>query len=682
MFRTAPAALLLCFCATLSPAAVWTGGGGDNLWSSAANWDTLSVPGSEAFAVFPASESTTAVTLDASATIAGIAATNSVSLSGEALHLTAPEPVRAASGVTLNFSNPVSLTADAATLSAHGATLVISSNVCTAAGPVSASIRTLSVRDGALLTPELTLFGNANYYAWQPTLSVQGTAPNGLTGRLVSGMNLLDGGQGWNLSIDGGSETLGALSFGFAAPHAVNLTGGAALEVAALRAQPGGLLRLSLADGASLRPLNSANQGDIFAPWLFLNGSSGLSLTRINESGVLDASVPWQSSPGSDTPDGSPWQISHSAVTQTVNHTVSALRLYGQSSLELGGHDLTIRQGAILFDSYNPKRIRADLGGTLRFGGKDLICPVAADTIVSAPIEHTPEEAQSQPPSILLPQFWGSFCLSGEDRVGQWYGIFLQDANCTFELSGPSDRTFTGPIVGKCFFRKTGTGTLRFEGPRYTSDGGLYYALTIAGGRVVSANNSCFYGIKLEEGEFLIDCVTNQCEINRSSGTVLGGIGRLREPRTNNGISFDGTQTLALGFDDRIGTLMLSTSGYRTVSLQNGATIRATISPEAVSCLRVAAYSGWGYTAFPGSSGTVRLLLDPSPAELRYRPADEFVFARFEQYEPSGTDCNWVIETSRPDLLDVSQATVVYRNKTFTVTGLRTGSVPTYIILH
>ena len=252
MFRTAPAALLLCFCATLSPAAVWTGGGGDNLWSSAANWDTLSVPDTEAFAVFPASESTTAVTLDASATIAGIAATNSVSLSGEALHLTAPEPVRAASGVTLNFSNPVSLTAETATLSAYGAILIISSNACTAAGPVSASIRTLSVRDGALLTPGLTLFGNANYYAWQPTLSVQGTAPDGLTGRLVSGMNLLDGGQGWNLSIDGGSETLGALSFGFAAPHAVNLTSGAALEVAAFRAQPGGLLRLSLADGASL----------------------------------------------------------------------------------------------------------------------------------------------------------------------------------------------------------------------------------------------------------------------------------------------------------------------------------------------------------------------------------------------------------------------------------------------
>ena len=118
MFRTAPAALLLCFCATLSPAAVWTGGGGDNLWSSAANWDTLSVPGTEAFAVFPASESTTAVMLDASATIAGIAATNSLSLNGESLHLTSPKPVRAASGVTLNFSNPVSLTADAATLSA------------------------------------------------------------------------------------------------------------------------------------------------------------------------------------------------------------------------------------------------------------------------------------------------------------------------------------------------------------------------------------------------------------------------------------------------------------------------------------------------------------------------------------------------------------------------------------
>lgn len=692
--------------APVSHAAVWTGAAGDNDWQTPGNWESGISPGAGDKADFSAASGSVVHISEPAEAASLLLPASELIFIGEELRLTSANAVSFAGGGSVCFSNAVvfanpqttQVQAQSSTVTFAGAVSVAGlfdirggkearmtvGGPFSATGGVRAEIRQITV-SAPFSSPFLTLTGSEKYYDWTPGLALR--PRDGDTEPLLdSGMELRDGGYGWNLDLAGpdsrtATERIASAELGFAAPHWIWLSGGAVLQIGEFKRKPGGIVLFSPSGGSKLVPDGASNDGGVYKPWLLVSSGGAYELSHVAEDGSIDSAVPWQTMPMSKTDANTPYQLPGGSFEQITSNAVSALRLNGASALDLAGHGLSVRHGFFQFVSGETKRIDANGGGTLHFGGGDLILRVEANTQITAPIAHDGSSQPEIPPSIIIPRHWGGVTISGEDHVGEWYGLYSEGGNVSIDLGGPSDRTFSGPVVGKFFLTKTGTGTVRFNGPRYTPDGGWYYALNVREGRVIAANSASFWTVKLLGGEYLFDGPSVQGEIDRSDGTVFGGIGGFTENRVNNAVRFNSTQTLALGLDGKTGVFTITTQAYRDLEFQDGCTIRATVSPEEISSLRRLGNKNWGYTKFPGSGGTVRLLLEPTSDKLvLYQPSREYTFAHFEQDTPSGTDCSWTVESARPKLLDASQAKVIYRDKSFIVTGLRTAAFPTLLI--
>jgi hypothetical protein len=89
-----------------------------------------------------------------------------------------------------------------------------------------------------------------------------------------------------------------------------------------------------------------------------------------------------------------------------------------------------------------------------------------------------------------MPYYSGAETIfSGEDRVGDWGALSVNGRNKGGSLlifDGPSDRTFHGPVGGRFWMRKRGTGTLTFAGPDITRGRQIF----VEDGTVVIADNN------------------------------------------------------------------------------------------------------------------------------------------------------------------------------------------------
>ena len=162
--------------------------------------------------------------------------------------------------------------------------------------------------------------------------------------------------------------------------------------------------------------------------------------------------------------------------------------------LDLAIHDLLVNSGSIATRDWASKALVSSGGGRLVFGADALVLNLTYEVPyleLSAPIAwQKPSGSTVEYPDFLIPTYGGAeFVISGEDQVEHWGGFFAEGRKKGGSLlifDGPSDRTFHGPVGGRFWMRKRGTGTLTFAGPDITRGRQIF----VEGGTVVIADNN------------------------------------------------------------------------------------------------------------------------------------------------------------------------------------------------
>ena len=171
--------------------------------------------------------------------------------------------------------------------------------------------------------------------------------------------------------------------------------------------------------------------------------------------------------------------------------------------LDLADYKLRLHGGALALRDYASKEISASGDGALVIAADQAVFNFTYDVArieISAPIEwEKPTGSEIDYPDFLMPSYSGAETIfSGEDRVGDWGALSADGRNkggSWLIFDGPSDRTFHGPVGGRFWMRKRGTGTLTFAGPDITRGRQIF----VEDGTVVIADNNAPR----------IDCVTN-----------------------------------------------------------------------------------------------------------------------------------------------------------------------------
>ena len=184
----------------------------------------------------------------------------------------------------------------------------------------------------------------------------------------------------------------------------------------------------------------------------------------------------------------------------------NTMRLY------LADYKLRLHGGALALRDWASKEISASGDGALVIAADQAVFNFTYDVNrieISAPIEwEKPAGSTVDYPDFLMPYYSGvETIFSGEDRVSDW-GALSADGrnNALLVFDGPSDRTFHGPVGGRFWMRKRGTGTLTFAGPDITRGRQIF----VEGGTLVIADNNAPK----------IDCVTNGATLRIAKDVV------------------------------------------------------------------------------------------------------------------------------------------------------------------
>jgi uncharacterized repeat protein (TIGR03803 family) len=255
----------------------WTGGGSNNLWSNAANWDRLPVAGD--ILVFGGTPQTTVNDFPAGTSFAGIqfASTsdsahawqlngNPMILDGPNGMLVHPNPLTGSSVVTINV--PIQLNTDASIRSdstAAGSTIILSNSIDTAG-------HTLSLASQGTIQVTGTITGSGGVVLQGGTLQVTGTISG--SGSLVV--------QGGSLQMDGALNNA-----------SVQVSSGATLEGSGTISAPLSVVGGTVTHENALGVLTTGNVSSLAATTLVfeLDGpTAGSQYNQLNVNGSLNLS--------------------------------------------------------------------------------------------------------------------------------------------------------------------------------------------------------------------------------------------------------------------------------------------------------------------------------------------------------------------------------------------------------
>ena len=339
--------------------------------------------------------------------------------------------------------------------------------------------------------------------------------------------------------------------------------------------------------------------------------------------------------------------------------------------LDLGDYDLRLHGGNLAMRDWASKEVSASGSGKLVIAADQAVFNFTYDVPrieISAPLAwEKPTGSEVEYPEFLMPYYSGAETIfSGEDRVGDWGALCAEGRGKGGSLlifDGPSDRTFHGPVGGRFWMRKRGTGTLTFAGPDITRGRQIF----VEDGTVVIADNNAPR----------IDCVTNGATLRVEKDIVW-------------------TQTAAVWDDSVLEGFGTLNPGLNQNYLQPGCILRGGTASEP------GIFSFGGQVVIPtnivldvgftgdahgqihiGGKLTFRSNLDTEvivrvsdvDKTATIRPTDTFVVLDYvgglENYKEERI--SFVVENASPKRLDTSAAQLVFdtKNKTLSVTGIK-----------
>ena len=342
--------------------------------------------------------------------------------------------------------------------------------------------------------------------------------------------------------------------------------------------------------------------------------------------------------------------------------------------LDLADYKLRLHGGALALRDYASKEVSASGNGALVIAADQAVFNFTYEVNrieISAPIEwEKPAGSTVDYPDFLMPSYSGAETIfSGEDRVGDWGALSADGRNKGGSLlifDGPSDRTFHGPVGGRFWMRKRGTGTLTFAGPDITRGRQIF----VEGGTLVIADNNAPK----------IDCVTNGATLRIAKdvvwtqtavvweNSVLEGFGTLQSGLNQNhlqpGCILRGGTASEPGMFSFGGQVVIPTNVVLDVGFTGDAHGQIHIG---------------GKLTFRSDLDTkVIVRVSDVDKTAAIRPSDTFVVLDYvgslENY--NAERISFVVENASPKRLDTSAARLAFdtTTKTLSVTGIKSVS--------
>ena len=536
------AALALCpvFAATI----VWNGGGGDGLWTTAANWTGGKVPGETDVASFSTTglPADNIVRLDGNQTVQGVAYNNGspVQIQGDgqySLTLLAgtvsgnmpQNPPGTNSGLYCNIiqsGNGIWRNGDS-----YGQMVYVNGNVSGTGEVYCAGNVNNSVRLGG------GVFSPAAVYVRAAGLQVYGGTFFSNTTVYIEGSFADSNFNGTSLNLGGNLNYVGPY-FHDSAVLATSKSGGgfvynapsnqAVDDVLPVLQHKSGRLVFSLVNngfdsfltitnfsrspgaygsfkytkntgtfpvgtGQGLRLPNSTNnQVGILGPWAF-SDQYFVRLDGDQKTVKALVAADYLALPSSG---GSPTNLYRTAVATNV--LAASQSIYsclvdksGDTLLNLGPYDLTLTGGTIVWAQGGNDRVTST-GGRLIFAADEIVlyATSSGECRISAPIMwRRPEGSEAVYPNLILPSAvkTDGIVLDGEDLIGD-YGSLTGDGRGKYLVfDGSSNREIHGPLTESIYIEQRGTGTLTLSGPDNRRSRGI----RVTGGKLVLKNEVC-----------------------------------------------------------------------------------------------------------------------------------------------------------------------------------------------
>lgn len=536
------AALALCpvFAATI----VWNGGGGDGLWTTAANWTGGNVPGEGDVASFSTTglPADNIVRLNGNQTVQGIAYNNGspAQIQGDgqySLTLTAgtvsgnmPQNppgtnsglycniIQSGSGIWRNADSYGQIVCVKGNISGTGEvycagnqnnTVRLGGGVFSAAG--------LYARAAGVQTCSGTFFSNTIVY-------IEGSyADSNFNGTaLTLGSDLNYAGQYFDDSaVLATSKSGGGFVYNAPTNQAVNdilpvfqhrsgrlmfnfVNNGfeSFLSITNFTRSPGSFAGFKytkntgsfpIGTGQGIRlPHSTNNSVGILGPWAF----SDHYFVRLD--GEQRTIKPLTTSDYLTFPDsgGNPTNFYRTTVLTNVLAASQSIYSYlsdkdGSSLLDLGPHDLTLAGGAMVWVKAGNQKV-ASSGGRLIFAADEIVLYAtgSGEFRISAPIAwQRPAGSEAVHPNLILPSAakTDGIILDGEDLIGDYGSLAGEGKGKYLVFDGASNREIHGAIADSIYIEQRGSGTLTLSGPDNRRSRGT----RVTGGKLVLKNEVC-----------------------------------------------------------------------------------------------------------------------------------------------------------------------------------------------
>ena len=598
----------------------WTGGGGNNSWSTPANWAPAGPPTSGSNVCF-SSNSNASPNINSSVTVGQLnfSGNGTVSITGDPL-----QNLQINSGITGTGNGTFSITTEALVLGADQTW-----NISETAGPVINS----PLQGSAVLTKT----GTAGLTLASPSFPLGGIVFGGSNALTVTAGNAL--GSATPVTLATGASLILSASSALNLGNDVTVSGASGTASIAVRSTVAGtrhiLGAITVPTGANLAQLTSgATNTSLQIDGLTLNGTATLTKTSTGNGGLWIAGPVTSTAAativlniGITSPTSGQYDEGlHFASNATVAAGISTSGNGNAAFIGADGATTATLTGPVAFGSGNPVAILIGRGGGRLVFGPSAFSATNQDSEIrgdsTGVIEFSSAAAANNRVSIYDTASWQTDVNSLPTRVtfqppsgGNWLvrntaqtypsnGLIQMNAPGTIDTG--TDLDLAGSLTGSGALTKTGAGTLTLRD--YNSYSG---AVTVTAGTLLLSGNS--------------NNATQSYTVN--SGATLGGTGS-----TKGNATFTAGSTLTPGVGLTLGNTTLNdtttlnfTIGTSTTTVNTGTlTLDGVLNITAGAGFAQGTYNLFSASAAP-TDNLVRLGTAPATNSYLYQLSGNLV---------------------------------------------------------
>ena len=373
------------------------------------------------------------------------------------------------------------------------------------------------------------------------------------------------------------------------------------------------------------------------------------------------------------TSGGNPTNIYRSTVATTT--LAASQSIYscmvdksGDTLIDLGPHDLTLTGGAIVWVQGGNDRV-VSTGGRLIFASDEIVLYATStgECRISAPIVwQKPLGSQAVYPNLILPNGvkTDGIVLDGQDFIGDYGSLAGEGKGKYLVFDGTSNREIHGALSDTIYIEQRGSGTLTLSGPDNRRSRGT----RVTGGRLILKNDVCAIPALVTNAvlEVAEGITLTGAPVIEYSGTFQG-FANVAATVTANALKVGAT--LAPGNETKAGTITFKADTTTAGSFSQLCRIDTVTNG-------MVAITGGKFTFPPVGSVMTLRISDLTAGKRHISPNDVFTVLNWNGTSSTVNQANGLlfeVVNDSPKYLDTSKVVVSLNTtaKTVTFTGLK-----------